>query len=115
VDPRLGTHAELQGGRNVHLGGEAGQGSGEGPGTRDAPMHKVKIYNRFTDEEVEVEVPEDRWVGGRAGGRTLCAPATSAGSVPAACGSTTPRTTWKTPGNRGRWVERTGQHMGRLK
>ena len=35
-------------------------GSGEGPST--APRHKVKIMNHFCDQEIEVEVPEDRYI-----------------------------------------------------
>ena len=52
-------------------------GSGEGPST--APRHKVKIFNHFADQEIEVEVPEDRWASSAAapappppiGGRAL--------------------------------------------
>ena len=52
----------LQGGSAVHRGQVAGYMSGEGPGASTAPRHKVKIYNNYTQQELEVEVPEDRWV-----------------------------------------------------
>ena len=50
----------LQGGRGVHRGGLAGYTSGEGPGVSTAPRHRVKIFNHYADQEIEVEVPEDR-------------------------------------------------------
>ena len=52
--------AVLQGGRTAHRGGEAGVGSGEGPSQGAVPRHKVTIYNHFADQELEVEVPQDR-------------------------------------------------------
>lgn len=50
----------MQGGSAVYRGGVAGQGSGEGPGVQSAQVFKVRITNHYADEEVEVEVPEDR-------------------------------------------------------
>ena len=50
-----------QGGRDAYKGGAAGAGSGEGPGTSAAPRHRVTILNRAAGQEVEVDVPEDRW------------------------------------------------------
>lgn len=49
-----------QGGSAVYRGGVAGYLSGEGPGLETAQRHKVRITNNYTNEEFEVEVPEDR-------------------------------------------------------
>ena len=51
-----------QGGRRVHFGGEAGFLSGEGSGRSDTPRHRVKIMNLEEGTELEVEVPEDRYI-----------------------------------------------------
>ncbi len=50
----------LQGGRSVHKGGGWGIGSGEGPSISNAPRHTVKIVNHHADQDIDVEVPEDR-------------------------------------------------------
>ena len=50
----------MQGGRDVHKGGIAGFGSGEGRSSGSATRHRVKIFNHHASQEVEVEVPEDR-------------------------------------------------------
>lgn len=50
----------VQGGRDAHKGHVAGYGSGEGPTAGNVASHRVKIHNRFADQEVEVDVPEDR-------------------------------------------------------
>ena len=52
--------AIAQGGSAVYRGGVAGYLSGEGPGLETAQRHKVRITNNYTNEEFEVEVPEDR-------------------------------------------------------
>lgn len=44
----------------MHKGGVAGFGSGEGQSAGAAIRHRVKIFNHHADQEVEVEVPEDR-------------------------------------------------------
>ena len=62
VKEEFNAASRLVGGRAVHFGGEAGQFSGEGRGASDAPRHKVKIFNKFLDQEVDVEVPEDRYI-----------------------------------------------------
>lgn len=62
VKEEFNAASRLVGGRAVHFGGEAGQFSGEGRGKSDAPRHKVKIFNKFLDQEVDVEVPEDRYI-----------------------------------------------------
>lgn len=49
-----------QGGRDVHKGGVYGFKTGEGPSSGAAVTHKVRINNRFANQVVEVEVPEDR-------------------------------------------------------
>jgi hypothetical protein len=48
----------------VYDGGVFGFGTGEGPSAGNCPTHKVTITNHFTNETVEVEAPEDRWVHG---------------------------------------------------
>ena len=50
----------MQGGRDVHKGGVAGFGSGEGQSAGAATRHRVRIVNHHADQEVEVDVPEDR-------------------------------------------------------
>ena len=50
----------MQGGRPVMRGQAAGVGSGEGPS--NAPTRKVKIINHSANQEVEVEVPMDRYL-----------------------------------------------------
>ena len=62
VKEEFNAASRLVGGRAVHFGGEAGQFSGEGHGESTAKRHKVKIYNKFIDQEVDVEVPEDRYI-----------------------------------------------------
>ena len=54
--------SRLVGGRNAHYGIAPGIGSGEGPSVSDAPRHRVKITNHFAAQEIEVEVPEDRFI-----------------------------------------------------
>ena len=53
---------DVQGGRDVHKGGVAGFGSGEGQSAGAATRHRVRIFNHHADQEVEVEVPEDRCI-----------------------------------------------------
>lgn len=62
VKEEFNAASRLVGGRAVHFGGEAGQFSGEGRGASTAKKHRVKIYNKFIDQEVDVEVPEDRYI-----------------------------------------------------
>lgn len=50
----------MQLGRQVADGDRFGIGTGEGPSKGDCATYKVKIYNHYADETVEVEVPEDR-------------------------------------------------------
>lgn len=50
----------VQLGRQVADGDRFGIGTGEGPSKGDCATYKVKIYNHYADETVEVEVPEDR-------------------------------------------------------
>jgi ferredoxin len=54
----------VQGGRDVHRGGVYGFRTGEGPSAGNVTSHKVTIYNHYADQVVEVEMPEDRCVGG---------------------------------------------------
>eukprot|EP00879_Flechtneria_rotunda_P002225 GHRR01002411.1.p1 GENE.GHRR01002411.1~~GHRR01002411.1.p1 ORF type:complete len:284 (+),score=47.75 GHRR01002411.1:52-903(+) len=41
---------------------EFGIGTGEGKSAGNCPSHKVRIINHYTDEEIEVEVPQDRYI-----------------------------------------------------
>jgi ferredoxin len=49
----------------VHNGGVYGVRTGEGPSQSEAVKHKVRIFNHYADQVVDVEVPEDRWVARR--------------------------------------------------
>jgi ferredoxin len=62
VQEEFNSGSRLIGGRVAHFGGVAGAGSGEGATNSSAPRHKVKIYNHYCDQEIEVEVPEDRYI-----------------------------------------------------
>ncbi len=53
-------HCVLQGGRAVHKGGVYGFRTGEGPTAGDVPVYKIKIHDHYGQQEIEVEVPEDR-------------------------------------------------------
>ena len=44
------------------MGETYGIGTGEGVSRGNVQSHHVKIHNRYADEIVEVEVPEDRYV-----------------------------------------------------
>ena len=48
--------------RAVHKGGTYGIRTGEGPSVSQAVKHKVKIFNHFANNIVDVEVPEDRYI-----------------------------------------------------
>lgn len=52
----------FQGGRDAHFGNGYGIGTGEGTSRGNVPVHQVQIHNRYTNQIVEVEVPEDRYV-----------------------------------------------------
>ena len=62
VEEEFNSGSRLVGGRATFHGGVAGYKSGEGPTFSDAPRHKVKICNHYFDQEIEVEVPEDRYI-----------------------------------------------------
>lgn len=62
VKEEFNSGSRLVGGSAVYRGQVAGYRSGEGPGLSEAPQHKVKIYNHYADQEVEVDVPEDRYI-----------------------------------------------------
>jgi ferredoxin len=49
----------LQDGKIVYP--EFGVGTGEGSSRGNCPTYKIKIINHYVDQEIEVEVPEDRW------------------------------------------------------
>lgn len=68
----INCEASVQGGRAAHFGGKAGVGSGEGPSQGQAPRHKIKIFNHHTDQELDVEVPEDRFEASRLISREHC-------------------------------------------
>lgn len=62
VEEEFNAASRLVGGRAVHFGGHAGHLSGEGKGKTNVPTHKVKITNPACSQELEVEVPEDRYI-----------------------------------------------------
>lgn len=62
VEEEFNSGSRLVGGRGVFLGRPAGFMVGEGIGASDAPRHKIKIMNHFAEQEIEVEVPEDRYI-----------------------------------------------------
>ena len=62
MEDEFNAASRVVGGRVVHFGGVAGNKSGEGPSVSNAPRHKVKIKNHFAAQEIEVEVPEDRYI-----------------------------------------------------
>lgn len=53
-----------QGGRAVHYGDTAGFRTGEGRTAGNVASHKVKIYNHYAEQHLEIDVPEDRWARG---------------------------------------------------
>ncbi|DBA80819.1 TPA: Ferredoxin-1, chloroplastic [Trebouxia sp. C0004] len=62
VEEEFNSGSRLMGGRSVHKGGGWGIGSGEGPSISNAPRHTVKIFNHHADQDIDVEVPEDRFI-----------------------------------------------------
>ncbi len=58
----LTINLSLQGGRSAHKGAGWGIGSGEGPSVSNAPRHSVKIHNHHANQDIDVDVPEDRSV-----------------------------------------------------
>ena len=62
LNPKPWKMTILQGGRAAHNGQGWGIGSGEGPSVSNAPRHSVKIHNHHANQELDVEVPEDRSV-----------------------------------------------------
>ncbi len=45
----------------MHKGGVYGFRTGEGPSAGDVPVHKIKIFDHYGQQELDIEVPEDRW------------------------------------------------------
>lgn len=62
VEEEFNSGSRLVGGRDAHRGQAPGFGSGEGPSAGTAPVHTIRILNRAAGQEIEVEVPEDRYV-----------------------------------------------------
>lgn len=62
VEEEFNSGSRLMGGRSAHKGNGWGIGSGEGPSVSNATRHTVKIHNHHANQEVVVEVPEDRFV-----------------------------------------------------
>ena len=62
VEEEFNAGSRLVGGRAVHMGGTYGIRTGEGPSMSNAVKHKVKIYNHYANNVVDVEVPEDRYI-----------------------------------------------------
>lgn len=62
VEEEFNSGSRLMGGRTAHKGGGWGIGSGEGPSISNAPRHTVKIFNHHAEQNIDVEVPEDRFI-----------------------------------------------------
>ena len=62
VEEEFNAGSRLVGGRAVHMGGTYGIRTGEGPSMSNAVKHKVKIFNHYANNVVDVEVPEDRYI-----------------------------------------------------
>jgi ferredoxin len=62
VEEEFNSGSRLTGGRDAHHGGLPGSGSGEGPSRGAVATHTVRIHNPAAGQEVEVEVPEDRYI-----------------------------------------------------
>ncbi|MEW5303134.1 MAG: hypothetical protein WDW36_005856 [Sanguina aurantia] len=54
--------SRLVGGRAVHTGGMAGFRTGEGTTAGDVAVHSVKIFDHYANQEITVQVPEDRYI-----------------------------------------------------
>eukprot|EP00798_Chlamydomonas_sp_ICE-L_P014071 gene14071-20017_t len=62
LEDEFNAGSRLIGGRDVHKGGTYGIATGEGPSRGDVPVHKVVIQDRYGNQVVEVQVPEDRYI-----------------------------------------------------
>jgi ferredoxin len=63
VEEEFNAGSRLVGGRAAHFGATPGAGSGEGrTGDSTVPVHTLRISNPNTGQEVEVAVPEDRYI-----------------------------------------------------
>ncbi|KAF5837755.1 2Fe-2S ferredoxin-type domain-containing protein [Dunaliella salina] len=62
LEEEFNAGSRLIGGRDAHYGNLAGFGTGEGKSAGNVPSHKVKIHNHFAQQEMEVDVPEDRYI-----------------------------------------------------
>lgn len=62
VEEEFNSGSRLVGGRDTHRGLQPGFGSGEGPSSGTAAKHTIRIHNPAAGQEVEVEVPEDRYI-----------------------------------------------------
>lgn len=62
IEEEFNAGSRLVGGRAAHFGSTYGLMTGEGPSLGNVAQHKVKIFDRFANQELELEVPEDRYV-----------------------------------------------------
>eukprot|EP00199_Chlamydomonas_sp_CCMP681_P007079 CAMPEP_0119106200 /NCGR_PEP_ID=MMETSP1180-20130426/3960_1 /TAXON_ID=3052 ORGANISM="Chlamydomonas cf sp, Strain CCMP681" /NCGR_SAMPLE_ID=MMETSP1180 /ASSEMBLY_ACC=CAM_ASM_000741 /LENGTH=295 /DNA_ID=CAMNT_0007091471 /DNA_START=131 /DNA_END=1018 /DNA_ORIENTATION=- len=62
VEEEFNAGSRLMGGRAVHNGGVYGFRTGEGVSAGDVTSHKVKIYDHYSNQVLDVEVPEDRYI-----------------------------------------------------
>ncbi|EFJ52141.1 Apoferredoxin [Volvox carteri f. nagariensis] len=62
LEDEFNAGSRLIGGRAVHKGGVYGFRTGEGPTAGDVPRHKVKIFDHYGNQEIDIEVPEDRYI-----------------------------------------------------
>ncbi|KAG2448312.1 hypothetical protein HYH02_006896 [Chlamydomonas schloesseri] len=62
MEDEFNAGSRLMGGRAVHKGGVYGFRTGEGPSAGDVAVHKIKIFDHYGNQEIDIEVPEDRYI-----------------------------------------------------
>ncbi|KXZ56746.1 hypothetical protein GPECTOR_1g672 [Gonium pectorale] len=62
LEDEFNAGSRLVGGRAVHKGGVYGFRTGEGPSAGECAVHKIKIFDHYGNQEIDIEVPEDRYI-----------------------------------------------------
>ncbi|GLI69019.1 hypothetical protein VaNZ11_013558 [Volvox africanus] len=62
LEDEFNAGSRLVGGRAVHKGGVYGFRTGEGPSAGNVPVHKIKIFDHHGNQEIDIQVPEDRYI-----------------------------------------------------